>query len=226
MLCNFDKKNEYSILNTTYQLTLWSLFKFEAKSKVGRLFFSKKPTINAKDENLLNLGCGQQKQSGWINADFFSYLKKDKPDWELDFRFPMKCDVHVWDGVFCEHALEHLYPSDVLKLLKEINRTLKPGKWFRLTVPDLDKAVSYYNGKKVHDKFAERWAIGAEAIRSMSQNWGHISLWNFELVAEFLKEAGFENIRQVEYAKGTDERLLIDVEGRKWETLYVEAQKP
>jgi predicted SAM-dependent methyltransferase len=226
MLCNFDEKNEYSILNTAYQLTLWSLCKFEAKSKIGRLLFSKAPKIKSKEENLLNLGCGQQKHADWVNADFFSYLKKDQPDWELDFRFPMKCDDNVWDGVFCEHALEHLYPSDVLKLLKEINRTLKSGKWFRLTVPDLDKAVSYYNGKKVHDKFAERWAIGAEAIRSMSQNWGHISLWNFELVAEFLKEAGFKNIRQVEYAKGTDERLLIDVEGRKWETLYVEAQKP
>ncbi|MCP4392978.1 MAG: methyltransferase domain-containing protein [Alphaproteobacteria bacterium] len=189
------------------------------------MFFAKPPRIEKEKENFLNLGCGQQKQDAWVNADFFSYLKKDKPDWELDFRFPMKCDDNVWDGVFCEHALEHLYPNHALDLLKEVKRTLKPGKRLRLTVPDLDKAIKYYNGKEMPEKYSERWPTGAEAVRSISQNWGHISLWNCELLTEFLKEAGFQNIKQVECKKGTDKKLLIDVEARQWETLYIEAQK-
>ncbi|MBH8564348.1 hypothetical protein I8748_19515 [Nostoc sp. CENA67] len=60
----------------------------------------------------------------------------------------------------------------------------------------------------------------------MTQNYGHVSVWDSELLARFLKDAGFINIKEVSFMEGTDELLLKDKKDRKWESLYMEAQKP
>ncbi|MFM6082736.1 MAG: class I SAM-dependent methyltransferase, partial [Dolichospermum sp.] len=168
----------------------------------------------------------------WINADFFSLgfrniFKKNtsKPDWMLDLRFPLNCDDDVWDGVFTEHTLEHLYPDQALRLLQELYRTMKPGSWIRITVPDLRKYVDHYYGQKIHEKF-DRWETGCEAIRSLSQDYFHLSLWDSEFLGKCLNDLGFINVKQVSFRQGTDISLLKDKEEREWESLYMEAQKP
>jgi len=143
----------------------------------------------------------------------------------LDLRFPLNCDDNVWDGVFSEHTLEHLYPDQVLQLLKELYRTIKPGAWLRISVPDLKKYVKYYCGEGVHELF-NRWQTGCEAIRTLTQDYGHLSVWDSTLLAKFLKEAGFVNIQEVSFMQGTDKLLLMDQQDRAWESLYMEAQKP
>lgn len=220
----------HSIDNTRYQVTLKSLLIFEIKSFYGRLFFSKKPILKQDEKNFLHLGCGSRKIEGWINADFFrgfKFWKKDNnlPDWMLDLRFPLNCNDNVWDGVFSEHTLEHLYPLEVLNLLKELYRTMKPSAWLRITVPDLKKYVRYYCGQQKHEKFL-KWTTGCEAIGSLTQNYGHRSVWDSELLGHCLKETGFINIQEVFFMQGTDKLLLKDREERQWETLYIEAQKP
>ncbi|PLZ90674.1 hypothetical protein CEN44_10295 [Fischerella muscicola CCMEE 5323] len=147
------------------------------------------------------------------------------PDWMLDLRFPLNCDDNVWDGVFSEHTLEHLYPDQVLQLLKELYRTIKPGAWLRISVPDLKKYVKYYCGEEVHELF-NRWQTGCEAIRTLTQDYGHLSVWDNTLLAKFFKEAGFINIQEVSFMQGTDKLLLMDQQDRAWESLYMEAQKP
>lgn len=136
---------DHSIYSTKYQISLKKMLDFEIRSLYGRNLHSKKPILS-KDNlnlllNLLHLGCGSNKFENWVNADFFQDLKfwkqdKNRPDWMLDLRFPLNCDDCVWDGVFTEHRLERLYPVQVLNLLKELNRTMKPGAWLRITVPD------------------------------------------------------------------------------------------
>jgi predicted SAM-dependent methyltransferase len=131
----------------------------------------------------------------------------------------------VWDGIFSEHTFEHLYPLEVFNLVKELKRTMKPGAWIRITVPDLKKYVNYYCGKQMHEEFL-RWASGCEAIRSLTQSYGHKSVWDSELLKYVLKELGFINIKEVSFMQGTDKFLLIERKERQWETLYMEAQKP
>ena len=217
--------------NTKYQENLIGSFKFELKSLYGRVFLVKKPRIKDKEKNYLQLGCGLSKLNGWVNADFFvanfKFWKKldNKPDWMLDLRFPLNCDNDIWDGVFTEHTLEHLYPNQTLALLKELNRTMKKNAWLRVTVPDVEKYVRYYQEKEGHQEFY-RWQTGCEAIHSLTQNYGHKSVWDSELLGHFLQEAGFINIKKVSFKEGTDKALLQDREERKWETLYIECQKP
>ena len=223
-----SSNNDYNIYSTKYQLNLKGLLRFEFISLCGRLLFHKKPILTT-DNNLLHLGCGSNKFDGWVNADFYSGIKfwkkhKNRPDWMLDLRYPLNCDDNVWNGVFSEHTLEHLYPNQALSLLKELYRTMREWAWLRISVPDLAKYVDFYCNKQIDETF-KLWPTGCEAIRSLTQNWIHLSVWDSKLLLRFLQEAGFMNVREVGFREGTDSNLLKDNEDRRWESLYMEAQK-
>jgi hypothetical protein len=224
-------QQDYSIYSSQYQITLRGQLKFELDSLLGRTFLNRKPPSCPKgtDHMLLHLGCAKTKFKGWVNADFFKGFKPwrsypKRPDWMLDLRYPLNCDSDHWDGVFCEHTLEHLYPNVALNLLKEIYRTMRVSAYVRLSVPDLERYIAYYNGEKSDQNFSI-WETGCEAIRSLTQNYLHLSVWDYKLLQRFLGEAGFRNIRKVSYREGSDQRLLKDLDDRKWESLYIEAQK-
>jgi SAM-dependent methyltransferase len=204
------------------------MVKFELISYLGRKLINMKPPINKDRPNLLNLGCAVTTFDGWVNADFYrlprlSVKQLDGFDWMLDLRYPLNCSSQVWDGIFCEHTIEHLYPLHVYNLLKELRRTMKPGAWLRLSVPDLGKYVSYYLGDVPHEDFLQ-WSTGCEAICYLTQNHHHLSVWDAPLLISFLEMSGFINIRQTGFREGFDERLLKDREERKWESFYLEAQ--
>jgi hypothetical protein len=95
----------------------------------------------------------------------------------------------------------------------------------RICVPDLSKYVDYYLGNPSAEGFI-KWPTGAEAIRALTQNWGHRSVWDSELLALVLHQVGFVNVKEVGFGKGTDERLIKEDQERRWESLYMEAQKP
>jgi len=213
------------IVDWEYKFTLKGLLKFEAQSFLGRMLFNQKPRLKSKENNLLNLGCGPTRFKDFVNADFFTFRSSCRPDWMVDLRYPLNCDDNVWDGVFTEHTLEHLYPDQAYFLLQELHRTMKPGSCIRITVPDLSKYIDFYNGKPVDEKFYS-WKTGCEGIRSLTQNYLHISLWDFNLIKSYLLTTGFINIQKLEFKQGRNPFLLMDSEDRSWETLYVEAQKP
>lgn len=47
-------------------------------------------------------------------------------------------DIGPFDAVACNNALEHLYPHEVDKALREFHRVLKPGGHVVIQVPDLE----------------------------------------------------------------------------------------
>jgi predicted SAM-dependent methyltransferase len=212
----------YDICDPRYRPTLIDSLKFEAKSLYGRTFMNSKPPLNKEGNNLLHLGCSNNKFENWINADFFNSSKT--ADWMLDLRYPLNCKDNVWDGVFTEHTIEHLYPDHVMNLLKELHRTMNTNAWIRITVPDLQKYINYYCGKEVDREFS-KFRTGCEAIRTLTQDYIHLSTWDINLLTIFLEEAGFENIKEVSFMEGTNKILVKDKKERSWETLYVEAQK-
>ena len=212
----------------SYKVSLKGVLNFEVRSLCGRLLLSSRQVRNLTSKKLLNLGCGSTKKTfeSWINADFFAFRSKEKPDWMLDLRFPLNCEDEVWDGVFSEHTLEHLYPDQAWALLQELYRTMKPGSWIRITVPDLKKYVAHYcNPQEITTSNFTDWETGCEAVRSLTQNYFHLSLWDAELLGRYLIEAGFSNVSEVSFMQGSSNLLLKDKEERAWETLYMEAQK-
>ena len=221
-----SKIPDYSIFSRRFHRGLIKLIKFETISFFGRLFLTKKPPKIDIINRFLNLGCGETEFPGWVNADFFivKFWRVKHNRWMLDLRYPLHCEDEYWDGIFSEHTIEHLFPNQAMSLFHELHRTLKKSGWLRITVPDLQKYVDFYTGNVPHENF-HRWRTGAEAIRSLTQNFYHLSVWDEKLLKKFLTKAGFINIKKVSFRKGSDPRLLKDSEQRKWETLYMEAQK-
>jgi SAM-dependent methyltransferase len=187
---------------------------------------------------LLNLGCGDSLYPDWVNADRFraGYWAMQMrglisrrlkfPDWFLDAASPWRCNDDHWDGIYTEHMLEHLsYRADVA-VMREMFRTLRPGGWARIIVPDVAHYVDFYNGDRHDPAFTDHFAFGAQAISSLTQNFGHVSAWDGVLLQAVLGEIGFVNIRVVEFGRGSDPRLVKDSPNRRWESVYVEAQKP
>lgn len=206
---------------------------FEINSWIGRKFFKKSSRfIPTKIPFLIDLGAGANFTDGWTHVDFYSrgikkFWKKKpesrKPEVETDLRFPLHCPSNIADGIYCGHTLEHLYPNHAYNLLSEIYRILKPGCWLRINVPDLKRAVDFYNGRLNIPKYKYK----AEAIGNLTQNFGHHSVWDVEILSKALEIQGFINIYEVKFGEtGQDMRLIKEEKERKHETLVIEAQKP
>ena len=206
--------------------------RFEIGSWIGRHFKKRKSKIIPTDSPLLlDLGVGANYKDGWTHVGFYSlrlkfwkkYPQHRKPEIETDLRYPLNCPSNVVDGVYSGHTLEHLYPNHAYQLLSEIFRVLKPKCWLRINVPDLKRAVDFYNGKIS----IPQYKFKAEAISNLTQNWGHHSVWDEELLSKALEITGFINMQKVEFGKnGADKRLIKEEEVRRIETLVLEAQKP
>jgi SAM-dependent methyltransferase len=216
----------HSIYSTQYQWTLKGMALFELKSLIGRYLLNRAAPVLNSSARLLNLGSGERPYPEFVNADFFRIRPSSRKMnfWGLDFRYPLNCPDNHWDGVFTEHTLEHLHPERVLALLKEVHRTLKPGAWLRIVVPDLAKYVDYYTGVQSHEVF-NQWPIKGAALRSISQNYLHLALWDYALIEDCLRRAGFDRIERRSLQAGADPRLIKDAPERAPESLYVEAQK-
>ncbi len=185
-----------------------------------------------KEPILLDIGSGNNFRQNWIHADFFQlprlkfwkkYPNRNRPELELDLRYPINCPDNIVDGIYSGHTLEHLYPNEAEALLKEIFRILRPSSWLRINVPDIEIAVNFYVGK--NNIFQD--CTGCEIISDFCQNWGHRSAWDETLLKKKLQLIGFINVKKVEFGKGgTDKRLIKEEKVRENVTLVMEAQKP
>lgn len=215
-----------------FKTSLTGIFIFTIRATITRWFFHRRPRLKPSS-NYLNLGCGSNYISGVVNADFVSlrFFRKGwrHLEWYVDLRYSLKCVANTFDGVFSEHTLEHLYPDEAINILKEVYRILKPGAIFRLTVPDLEKYIKFYNKDyKGYDVevFKERYSSGCEAVRNLTQNYFHFSTWDFNEIEKVLSSIGFQQIKQMSFGVTQDTNLNFDLQERAWETLYVEARKP
>jgi len=179
---------------------------------------------------LLNLGCGPHVFEGWVNADDYAFKRglretAFRPNWRLDITRPWRCPADHWDGVFTEHVLEHVSYSQAVVVLKECLRTLKPGAWLRISVPDLRAYVDFYDGRAARPGF-DRFPHPAIGVSFLTQMHLHRSTWDADLMGRVLTELGFRDARQAAFASGADARLLRDDPDKAHESLYVEARKP
>jgi predicted SAM-dependent methyltransferase len=214
-----------------YKENYLDLLLFEFKSFCFRAVGRDRPSLY-EGQNFLNLGCGPNDVPGMVNADFFGSIRwwrnQRKLEWNLDLRYPLNCEDCVFDGVFSEHVLEHLYVDEVSALLPELFRVMKNGAVMRISVPDLEKYVAFYLGTLEEEdcsSFKDMFNSGASAIRNITQNYLHRSVWDFEELKLFLEKAGFTEIERRRYRESADVKLCLDQETRAWESLYVEARK-
>jgi predicted SAM-dependent methyltransferase len=209
----FGSSKEWSVLQHTF---------FEARAFVGWLF---SPKRRHPKSALLQLGSGLNPLPEFENVDFYFRHRGKARHVGHDLRRPLPYADDTFDGVFSEHTVEHLYPAEALALIAEVHRVLKPGGVFRCVVPNLARFVDFYNGQVPHEKFSQKFTSGCEAMWNLTQNDFHHSVWDAHMLKEKMLEAGFFKAEECSYKTGADPRLLVDLEWRAWESLYVEGVK-
>ena len=163
-------------------------------------------------EPKLQVGCGSNFLTGWLNADITSgdiYFNAEK-------KMPVKDEV--FNFVFCEHFLEHLSLTSSSKFLKECHRILKTGGIIRITTPDLEKLIDLYFDKNSFVKrqeliktlYGEKATLSScELFNNYMHNWGHKFIYDKSFITLTLTKIGFKDITFCENKKANTSKSLI-----------------
>ena len=149
----------------------------------------------------LNLGCGDKILPGYINVDVASSRAGKEPD--------VICDLHELapfasdsiDEILSVHVIEHFWRWEVLDVLKEWIRVLKPGGSMIIECPNL---VSACQALLENPDVAA--GPGPEGQRSMWVLYGDpawqdplmVHRWGYtpRSLSELMHSAGLVNLRQ------------------------------
>jgi len=94
----------------------------------------------------LNLGCGKNILPGWVNMDWHPRLK---PDVVHDLnQFPYPFPDQAFEEILCQEVLEHL--DDVVRVMEELHRLLKPGGKLKIIVPHYSCSNAYTDPTHKH----------------------------------------------------------------------------
>jgi predicted SAM-dependent methyltransferase len=161
--------------------------------------YGTKPFVPSQDR--LHLGSGRHLVSGWLNVDVCH------SDYDVDIscgELPWK--DHVFEAIISQHVIEHLdLNTELLPLLGELRRVLKPRGEMWLSCPDIEKICRSYLEHKMVDLIEDRrtripkFSVGRAPSSHMinylfHQHGEHKNLFDFDLLAWALKQSGFTEI--------------------------------
>lgn len=92
----------------------------------------------------LNLGCGDKILDGYINVDVVEARAGRRPDVICDLHDLSVFDSNYADEVLAVHVVEHFWQWEVVDILKEWVRVLKPGGRMILECPNLISAAQEF----------------------------------------------------------------------------------
>jgi len=122
------------------------------------------------------------------------------------------------DFLYSSHFLEHLYRKDARHLLEESFRVLKPGGVARISIPDLEYAVSLY-GKGEKERMLTAYFFVDDDDSYYAR---HKYMYDYEMIAAILGEIGFRDVCRCGFRQGRVPDLDL-LDNREDESLFVEA---
>ena len=88
-----------------------------------------------------------------------------------------------------------------------------------MIVPDLDRYLQWNEIRDQEPKMNRYYSL-AEAVSNLTQNHLHIAVWNFDLLAEVLKEAGFSDVNRSECGNTYFPEMNVDMESHRISHLH------
>lgn len=174
----------------------------------------------------LNWGCGSWIQPGWINADM-----KDDPRQEIscDIRDGLPLEDGSIDYAVSIHALPEVPYPDLVPVLTELRRVLKPGGVLRLGLPDVNRLIdAYRRGDRAFFQVPdeEMASLGGKFIVHLIWYGYTRTFFNYEFMAEALEKAGYRDVRECGYRETRSAHPgIIELDNREEESFFVEAVK-
>ena len=147
-----------------------------------------------KQKNLkyLHIGCGDNVlPKPFINID----NRKKKGVLNLK-AYPLRFKTNTFDLVYASHILEHFKKKQVLKVLVEWVRVLKPGGVLRISVPSFENLSKIYNIDKDIDNISGPLMGG----QTYKDNF-HYEIFNKKKLIKLLLSAGLEAIHPWDFKR-------------------------
>lgn len=180
----------------------------------------------------LHLGCGDRHLNGWLNVDLAgSDLNLDIARGKLPFADGQ------FETIISQHVIEHLSIKDeLIPLLRECHRVMKPGGELWLATPDMEKVARSYIEHKNADMVADRktrlphWDMGGMPSQQFMndmfhQQLEHRNLFDLELLQWTLAQAGFTNVERTSEKEMLERFPSFPVRNDDYQSLYVRVAK-
>jgi predicted SAM-dependent methyltransferase len=175
----------------------------------------------------LNLGSGPRGLSDehWVNVD--AVIDRNV-DYLLDFNRRLPFPDESFDGIFCEHVLEHFTLDEGERMAREAYRVLRPSGCFRVVAPDGELIMRhYFDQPDSLRQFRGAGETDMEVVNShFHQRYEHQFIYDFKTLTKMLTRAGFREVKQASYGQGPlCPPIVLDDQKYEWESLYAEALK-
>ena len=142
----------------------------------------------------LHLGCGWRNfGNDWIHIDGGDYS-------HLDYKDITKLEYanNTVDLIYASHVIEYFDRVEVIELLKEWKRVLKPDGTIRIAVPDFEALLQIYkehqNLNCILGPLFGRMKMGESSIY-------HKTVYDFKSLQDVLQEVGFVYIKRYDWRK-------------------------
>lgn len=148
-------------------------------------------------ERHLHLGCGGKYLNGFVNIDANPRLQLDM--W-LDVRNGLPFRDASVDSIYSTHMMEHFYPDELARVLRECHRVLRPGAGMRIIVPSLASALRAYAQGRLEwfpAQFPRPFdSLGGRFANFLFCDGQHRTAFDFDHIAEQLANAGFDPVEE------------------------------
>jgi predicted SAM-dependent methyltransferase len=159
---------------------------------------------------------------GWISVDMHP-----ESDIQRDLKRKLPFPDNSVDKIYSSHVLEHFYHDDLIKLINDCRRILKPGGLFRAAVPNARIYIEGYidpsefdNEKHCLYKPAYHYYSNIDFVNFIAYMDGHHKyMFDEENIVKILQEYNFNSVERKEFDPN------IDLDERKRNSIYVECVK-
>jgi predicted SAM-dependent methyltransferase len=222
------KETIKNMLPTCLRELLYLLFQWQEQARRNKQIAEKnrhkidtlmKSTIPIK----LELGAGKNRGiAGWTYADM-----NEQCELTLDLSQPLPFPDNCVDMIYSSHLLEHFRYPNLLNLLNECLRILKPGGVFSAAIPNARLYLEAYHNPTNFDPAlfcryepAYHYNSKIDYVNYMAYMDGHHHyMFDEENLDSILRKTGFKTVRPREFDK------VLDMEVRHFETIYVHCEK-